>query len=102
MSAYVDTDEGRFQIHVHTDDGQHVTVDIHAEALEFYENVRDEMSEWYAEAMSAKRAVRAGVREMEAVAAGYRMLSRALGYDVNDPKHPAFHDNVSRIHDERQ
>lgn len=99
MSAYVDTDEGRFQLHVHTDDGQHVTVDIHNEALEFYENVRDQLGRYLAEAQYASR-----MTPEDAIAAGYAKLDEALdtGYQLGDPKHPAFHDNVSRIHDERQ
>jgi hypothetical protein len=90
-SVYVDTDEGRYQLHIHTDEGEYLIVDIHADAIKFYENVRREIGPWAHEAESARQAVKRGVTLDEYVG---RVHDDGEGYDLDDPKHPTFYERM--------
>ena len=92
-SVYLDTDEGRFQLHIHTDEGEHIIADIHAQAIEFYENVQAELGGWAREALEARHAVRSGVTREEYLDSGYRD-ELGSGYALDDPKHPTYHERM--------
>ena len=90
-SVYLDTDEGRFQLHIHTDEGEHV-YDIHADALKFYENVQAELGGWAREALDARHAVRNGVSLTEYLTGAPEVDPDA--YALDDPKHPTYHERM--------
>jgi len=88
-SIKIDTDEGRFELVVETEEAGTLRFDFHHIALEFEDEVRRELRPYALEATLA-RATMTGTRD------------QAEGYELDDPKHPGFHDLMSGISDNRE
>lgn len=93
-SVYVDDDEGRFQLHVHTSDGDHLIFDIHASALEFYDNVDKMIGDYGREADQARRTVAAGVPLPVFTKTVSVEDAVEAGYALDDPKSPGYYERM--------
>jgi hypothetical protein len=87
-SIKIDTDEGRFELVVETEEAGTLRIDFHGLALQFEDEVRLRLRPYALEACAARATMPAPVDE-------------AGGYELDDPKHPGFHDLMSGIHDNR-
>lgn len=92
--ARVDTDEGRFRIVIETQDGDHMEFDIHAIALEFYENVQAELGGWAREGIEIREQVRRGVPQPVTTPIADVEDAIDAGYALDDPKSPGYHDRI--------
>ena len=101
-SVAIYEDEGRFYIRVQTDEGEVILIDIHAQAVGFYENVQAELGGWAREALEARHAVRNGVSREDYLGAPQPVTSRPVsvedaieaGYALDDPKSPGYHERM--------
>jgi len=87
-SIKIDTDEGRFLLVIETEEFGTLRVNFHACALEFEDEVRRELRPYALEAASARATMPAS-------------YDTADGYELDDPKHPTWHDRMATIHDNR-
>jgi hypothetical protein len=101
-SIQIDTDEGRYVLHIETEELGTARVDIHDIVLDFYAAVRAEIGPYAAEADSARRAVASGMSRADYLDSPQPVTSRPVdvqdaidaGYALDDPKSPGFHDRM--------
>jgi len=80
----IDDDEGRFILVISTEEAGTLTVDFHACALQFEDEVRKQLRPYALEAASAWRSeYLSGQPEPQ-----------ADGYDLSDPKHPTYYERM--------
>jgi len=87
----IDDDEGRFILVISTEEIGNITVDFHACALEFEDEVRKQLRPYALEAADARRAVAAGVSLKSYVGAAE---DDDCGYALDDPKHPTYYERM--------
>ena len=89
-SVAIYEDEGRFYIRVQTDEGEVILIDIHAQAVGFYENVQAELGGYAREALEARHAV-GGLQDL---------VPRQLEIDPAQHEHVRFvvdHQDLHRV-----
>lgn len=113
-SLEVESEEDGFHLVATTSDGDTIDLRIHAVAFEFSSSKGLlALLEWSAEGHSVKAQAE---RSMESAAAGGDLETGYAddpggdlddndddsGYDLDDPKHPTYHDRMSDVHDNRE
>jgi hypothetical protein len=80
-SVKIDTDEGRIVLLIESDEDDTITVDIHGCALEFYAQVQARLYPYVIEAEMAR--------------ATMSTYDEADAYEIDDPKHPTYHERMA-------
>ena len=92
-SVKVDTDEGAITLEIETDEGEHVTVNVHGIDLDaFYASVQSGVGGYLREMHEARSAFVCAPADVD----------ESGGYDLSDPKHPDFHSIHADIWDARE
>jgi hypothetical protein len=106
MSVYIRAEEIRIEgdedgyslVAVDSDSGKSITIGVQDIVFEFYAAVQREIRPYILEAESARTAVASGMSREEYL--GTPDLTGA--YELDDPKHPTYHERMSGLHDDRE
>lgn len=92
-TVVIESDEFGWEMVVTTDEGYRIRFNVHGCADELAEQAR-QIDRWNAEGRAAAASY-VGVP-------GRPVDIGDCGYDLDDPKHPTWHDRHAAIHDERE